>query len=511
MATTELVNPFREGLREDRATRPVQLVVFGASGDLAKRKLAPAIYNLAQADLLPENFCVVGFARSEMSDEEFRELLRTSVAASSEVRVRDDHVLEELANRCRYVSGSFDDAASYAALRDVLAEDDAKYGTIGNRIFYISTPASLFGVIVEQLHDAGLTGGDGKASESVRIIVEKPFGRDLASAKALNDQMLRYLNEDQIYRIDHYLGKETVQNILVLRFANGIFEPIWDRNYVDSVQITVAESLGIEGRGAFYEETGVVRDILQNHGLQLLSLVGMEPPTMFDARDFRDEKVRVIEAIRPIDVKEAVRGQYGPGFVNGQPVVGYREEQSVAPGSMVPTYAALRLFVDNWRWAGVPFYLRSGKRLPKRVTEIAIQFKEAPHLPFRKSQIEQAEGNVLALRIQPDEGVTLKLEAKVPGPSMRIRSVAMDFSYGATFGAEDASPYERLILDCMKGDQTLFDRADGVEAAWALVDPLLQAWDADRSIVFPNYAAGSWGPKEAEDLIARDRRAWRLP
>ena len=509
MATTELVNPFREGLREDRATRPVQLVVFGASGDLAKRKLAPAIYNLAQADLLPENFCVVGFARSEMSDEEFRELLRTSVAASSEVRVRDDHVLEELANRCRYVSGSFDDAASYAALRDVLAEDDAKYGTIGNRIFYISTPASLFGVIVEQLHDAGLTGGDGKASESVRIIVEKPFGRDLASAKALNDQMLRYLNEDQIYRIDHYLGKETVQNILVLRFANGIFEPIWDRNYVDSVQITVAESLGIESRGAFYEETGVVRDILQNHGLQLLSLVGMEPPTTFDARDFRDEKVRVIEAIRPIDVREAVRGQYGPGFVAGQPVHGYREEPNVSPSSMVPTYAALRLFVDNWRWAGVPFYLRSGKRLPKRVTEIAIQFKEAPHLPFRKSQIEQAEGNVLALRIQPDEGVTLKLEAKVPGPSMRIRSVAMDFSYGATFGAEDASPYERLILDCMKGDQTLFDRADGVEAAWSLVDPLLQAWDHEP-ISFPNYPAGSWGPKEADALLARDGRAWRL-
>ncbi|HME80614.1 MAG TPA: glucose-6-phosphate dehydrogenase [Candidatus Eremiobacteraceae bacterium] len=510
MVEVKIPNPFREGLREDRATRPVQLVIFGASGDLTCRKLLPAIYNLAQADLLPENFCVVGFARSQMTDEEFREQLRRSVANSSEIRVRDKNVLEELASRCRYVEGTFDDASAFKRLGGVLTEDDLKYGTAGNRIFYISTPASLFGIIVEQLHEAGLTGDSGSA-DSVRIIVEKPFGRDLASAKALNDEMLKYLREDQIYRIDHYLGKETVQNILVLRFANGIFEPIWDRNYVDSVQITVAESLGIEGRGAFYEETGVVRDILQNHGLQLLSLVGMEPPTTFDARDFRDEKVRVIEAIRPIDVKEAVRGQYGPGFVNGQPVVGYREEQSVAPGSMVPTYAALRLFVDNWRWAGVPFYLRSGKRLPKRVTEIAIQFKEAPHLPFRKSQIEQAEGNVLALRIQPDEGVTLKLEAKVPGPSMRIRSVAMDFSYGATFGAEDASPYERLILDCMKGDQTLFDRADGVEAAWALVDPLLQAWDADRSIVFPNYAAGSWGPKEAEDLIARDGRAWRLP
>ncbi len=511
MATATVDNPFREGLREDRATRPVQLVIFGASGDLTCRKLLPAIYNLAQADLLPENFCVVGFARSPMTDEEFREQLRRSVAGSSEIRVRDQAVLEELASRCRYVSGTFDDASAFKRLGGVLTEDDLKYGTAGNRIFYISTPASLFGIIVEQLHEAGLTGDGGPADNSVRIIVEKPFGRDLASAKALNDEMLKYLREDQIYRIDHYLGKETVQNILVLRFANGIFEPIWDRNYVDSVQITVAESLGIEGRGAFYEETGVVRDILQNHGLQLLSLVGMEPPTTFDARDFRDEKVRVIEAIRPIDVKEAVRGQYGPGFVNGQPVLGYREEQNVAPTSMVPTFAALRLFVDNWRWAGVPFYLRSGKRLPKRVTEIAIQFKEAPHLPFRKSQIEQAEGNVLALRIQPDEGVTLKLEAKVPGPSMRIRSVAMDFSYGATFGAEDASPYERLILDCMKGDQTLFDRADGVEAAWALVDPLLQAWDADRSIVFPNYPAGSWGPKEAEDLIQRDGRAWRLP
>src|SRR5215469_727356 len=511
MAATQLVNPFREGLREDRATRPVQLVIFGASGDLTSRKLLPALYNLAQADLLPENFCVVGFARSEMADDQFRDELRTSVANSGEVRVRDERVLDELAKRCYYVSGTFDDAAAFKRLAQVLDENDKRYNTAGNRIFYISTPASLFGIIVEQLHNAGLTGADDKPSESVRIIVEKPFGRDLASAKALNAELLRYLHEDQIYRIDHYLGKETVQNILVLRFANGIFEPIWDRNYVDSVQITVAESLGIEGRGSFYEETGVIRDIVQNHGMQLLSLVGMEPPTTFDARDFRDEKVRVIEAIRPIDVKEAVRGQYGPGFVNGQPVPGYREEPNVSPTSMVPTFAALRLFVDNWRWAGVPFYLRAGKRLPKRDTEIAIQFKEAPHLPFRKSQIEQAEGNVLAMRIQPDEGVTLKLEAKVPGPSMRIRSVAMDFSYGATFGTEDASPYERLILDCMKGDQTLFDRADGVEAAWSLVDPLLQAWDADKSVIFPNYAAGTWGPKAADDLIGRDRRVWRLP
>ena len=510
MATTQLVNPFREGLREDRATRPVQLVIFGASGDLTNRKLLPAIYNLAQANLLPENFCAVGFARSPMTDEQFREKLRASVHQSSEVRVLDEQVLDKLAERFRYVTGDFDDAKAFTTLSTVLAEDDEKWGTAGNRIFYISTPASLFAKIVEQLHKAGLAARESKTSDGVRIIVEKPFGRDLASAKSLNEEMLRYLREDQIYRIDHYLGKETVQNILVLRFANGIFEPIWDRNYVDSVQITVAESLGIEGRGSFYEETGVLRDIIQNHGLQLLSLVGMEPPTTFDARDFRDEKVRVIEAIRPIDVREAVRGQYGPGFVNGQPVVGYREEANVAPDSIVPTFAALRLFVDNWRWAGVPFYIRSGKRLPKRVTEIAIQFKEAPHLPFRKSQIEQAEGNVLALRIQPDEGVTLKLEAKVPGPSMRIRSVAMDFSYGATFGAEDASPYERLILDCMKGDQTLFDRADGVEAAWALVDPLLQAWDSDRNANFPNYAAGTWGPKEADDLIKRDHREWRL-
>ncbi|MBV8172259.1 MAG: glucose-6-phosphate dehydrogenase [Candidatus Eremiobacteraeota bacterium] len=510
MAATQLVNPFREGLREDRATTPVQIVIFGASGDLTNRKLLPALYNLAQADLLPENFCVVGFARSEMTDDQFRDALRKSVAESGEVRVRDERVLDELAKRCYYVSGMFDDKSAFARLAKVLAENDQRYNTAGNRIFYISTPASLFGIIVEQLHDAGLTGAPDTPG-SVRIIVEKPFGRDLASAKALNTEMLAYLREDQIYRIDHYLGKETVQNILVLRFANGIFEPIWDRNYVDSVQITVAESLGLEGRGSFYEETGVIRDIVQNHGMQLLSLVGMEPPTTFDARDFRDEKVRVIEAIRPIDLKEAVRGQYGPGYVNGQPVPGYREEPNVSPSSMVPTFSALRLFVDNWRWAGVPFYLRAGKRMPKRVTEIAIQFKEAPHLPFRKSQIEQAEGNVLALRIQPDEGVTLKLEAKVPGPSMRIRSVAMDFSYGATFGTEDASPYERLILDCMKGDQTLFDRADGVEAAWSLVDPLLQAWDADKSMTFPNYAAGTWGPKQAEELIRRDGRAWRLP
>ncbi len=505
-------NPFREGQRTDRATAPCQLVIFGASGDLTNRKLLPAIYNLAQADLLPPAFCVVGFAREAIDDRVFRDRLKQAVATSGDVRVRDDGVLARLLERAHYVRGDFHDPAAYTALRGALERFDAEHHTGGNIIFYIATPASLFGEIVAKLHDAGLAPGDG-GERFVRIIVEKPFGRDLASARSLNAELLKFLSEQQVYRIDHYLGKETVQNILVLRFANGIFEPIWNRRYVDHVQITVAESLGIEGRGNFYEETGVVRDIIQNHALQLVSLVAMEPPTTFDARDFRDEKIRVIEAIKPIAPDEirttAVRGQYGPGFVDGRSVVGYREEPNVAPDSITPTYAAFRFEVDNWRWAGVPFYVRSGKRLPKRLTEIAIQFKRAPHLPFRRSQVDELVGNVLALRIQPDEGITLKFGAKVPGPSMRIRSVNMDFGYGATFGREDASPYERLILDCMKGDQTLFDRADGVEAAWALIDPVLRAWQDDRSVSFPDYAAGTWGPREADDLLARDGHQWR--
>ena len=511
-APAVIANPFKEGLRTDRATAPCQLVIFGASGDLTNRKLLPAIYNLAQADLLPPAFTVVGFAREGMSEDDFRGCLRKAVETSGDVRQRDDKVLATLAERTHYVRGDFHDAAAYGELKRRLSELDSKYNTGGNLIFYIATPASLFGEIVEKLHGADLAKADADG-HFVRIIVEKPFGRDLASARTLNAELLRYLSEDQVYRIDHYLGKETVQNILVLRFANGIFEPTWNRRYVDHVQILVAESLGIEGRGNFYEETGVVRDIIQNHALQLLSLVAMEPPTTFDARDFRDEKIRVIEAIRPIAPEDirltTVRGQYGPGFEAGESVPGYREEPNVAKNSITPTYGAFRFFVDNWRWADVPFYVRSGKRLPKRITEIAIQFKRAPHLPFRKGQIDELSGNVLALRIQPNEGITLKFGAKVPGPSMRIRSVNMDFGYGATFGREDASPYERLILDCMKGDQTLFDRADGVEAAWALIDPVLSAWEADRSVAFPNYAAGTWGPPQADELLARDGRSWR--
>ena len=511
VATTQL-NPFREGLQLENATLPVQLVIFGASGDLTRRKLLPAIYNLVQASLAPQAFSVMGFARNPMSDDQFRATIADSVNASSEVRVNDAEVLRGLCQRAFYQPGDFHTPGDYATLKTRLDQLDAQFSTAGNRIFYIATPASLYGDITAKLADSGLI-RPGRPDSFVRMIVEKPFGRDLASAKQLNAELLTYLREDQIYRIDHYLGKETVQNILVLRFANGIFEPIWNRNYVDSVQITVAESLGLEGRGNFYEETGVVRDVIQNHALQLVSLVAMEPPTVFDARDFRDEKIRVIEAIRPIDQSEVdrltVRGQYGPGAVAGERVCGYREEPNVAPDSITPTYAAFRILIDNWRWAGVPFYLRSGKRMPKRVTEIAVQFKDAPHLPFRKAQVETPEGNVLSLQIQPDEGIVLKFGAKVPGPSMRIRAVEMDFGYGETFGKEDASPYERLILDCMKGDQTLFDRADGVEAAWALVDPVLARWDADRGVVFPDYPAGTWGPPTADALLARDGRRWR--
>jgi glucose-6-phosphate 1-dehydrogenase len=513
MAATTLVNPFREGISLEGATHPVQLVIFGASGDLTRRKLLPAIYNLVQASLAPPAFSVLGFARQKMTDDDFRNLLSQAVAESGEVRVRDAQALERLRERTHYLPGDFADAGAFATLKTRLEAFDKQYGTGGNRIFYTATPASLYGGIAAQLHHAGLIAPPGGDGGFVRMIVEKPFGRDLASAKALNAELLRYMSEEQIYRIDHYLGKETVQNILVLRFANGIFEPVWNRRYVDSVQITVAESIGIEGRGNFYEETGVVRDVIQNHALQLMSLVAMEPPLSFDARDFRAEKIRVLEAIRPIapdDVpRVAVRGQYGPGSVAGERVCGYREEPNVNPASLTPTYAALALGIDNWRWAGVPFYIRSGKRLPKRITEIALQFKEAPHLPFRKSQIETPGGNVLALQIQPDEGISLKFDAKVPGPTMRIRAVEMDFTYGETFGSKDASPYERLILDCMKGDQTLFDRADGVEAAWAIVDPILAVWEADTKVAFPNYAAGTWGPPEADELLARDGRSWR--
>jgi len=513
VATTELVNPFREGMREDRATAPVHLVIFGAAGDLTSRKLLPAIYNLAQAQLLPPGFCVTGFARNNMSDDDFRARLKDAVATSGEVRDRQPEVLKDLVERTHYVSGDFRDKAAYQTLKTKLADYDKQYGTAGNRIFYIATPASLFGGIVQNLYDAGMTRAEDGSQNFVRIIVEKPFGRDLASAKALNAEMLSCLQEEQIYRIDHYLGKETVQNILVFRFANGIFEPIWNRRYVDHVQITVAESLGIEGRANFYEETGVVRDVIQNHALQLLSLVAMEPCTSFDARDFRDEKIRVVSAIRPIEAgdvaSQAVRGQYGPGYVDGADAIGYRQETGVAPDSTTPTYAAIRFWVENWRWAGVPFYVRSGKRLAKRVTEILIQFKAAPHPPFHTTDIGKLESNSLSLRIQPDEGITLKIGAKVPGPSMRIRTVDMDFGYGATFGAADSSPYERLILDCMKGVQTLFDRTDGVEAAWAHIDPVLTAWDAQPPMNFPNYAAGSWGPPEADALLAADGRTWR--
>ncbi|MDQ2817764.1 MAG: glucose-6-phosphate dehydrogenase [Candidatus Eremiobacteraeota bacterium] len=513
MAVSSLVNPFREGLREDRATEPCQLVIFGASGDLTHRKLLPAIYNLAQARLLPSAFAVTGFARPPMDDAAFRALLTKSVGESSEIRRRDDGTLLHLAEQFQYVTGDFHDAQAYVALKAAVERADAEHGTGGNRIFYIATPASLYGAIVKRLHAAGLDKPGSPLGRFVRIIVEKPFGHDLASARALNEELLTYLSEDQVYRIDHYLGKETVQNILVFRFANGIFEPIWNRRYVDNVQITVAESLGIESRGSFYEETGVVRDIIQNHAFQLMSLVAMEPPTTFDARDFRDEKIRVIEAIKPLEAgslgQSAVRGQYGPGFIAGESVVGYRQEDGVATDSITPTYAAFRFFVDNWRWADVPFYVRSGKRLPKRSSEIAIQFKAAPHLPFRKSQVGELSGNVLALAIQPNESITLRFGAKVPGPSMRVRSVAMDFGYGAVFGAEESSAYERLILDCMKGDQTLFDRADGVEAAWALLDPVLSVWDTDRATNFPNYAAGTWGPAEADRLLAQDARQWR--
>jgi glucose-6-phosphate 1-dehydrogenase len=491
------------------------LVIFGASGDLTRRKLVPALWSMFQSRVLPEPFAVVGVGRSEMSNEQFRARMREAITDFARVQPPSQKVWDRFAQALFYYSGDPADAALYDGLGRYIAKVEQERSTGSNRLFYLATPPSIYPSVVTRLGAAGLNRPPDGNSGWVRIIIEKPFGRDLASSHALNQVVTSVFAEEQVYRIDHYLGKETVQNILVFRWANGIFEPLWNRNHVDHVQITVGESIGVENRGAYYEEAGALRDMIQNHILQLLCLVAMEPPVTFDAGPVRDEKTKVMHAIRPIAADEvdrlAVRGQYGPGFVGGQRVVGYREEKGVSAQSITETYAALRLEVDNWRWAGVPFYLRTGKRLAKRASEIAVQFKRTPHLVFRRNPEILAEPNLLILRIQPDEGMSLTFGAKLPGPDLRIRPVEMDFDYGRAFGGEPPEAYERLLLDAMKGDATLYARGEWVDLAWELLTPVLDTWAVGDPQMFPNYEAGGWGPAEADSLIERAGRSWRRP
>jgi glucose-6-phosphate 1-dehydrogenase len=502
-------NPLRAGMRLERTAEPCVVVIFGASGDLTKRKLLPALYNLAQDRLLPAEFAVLGISRPLMSDEEFRAKMREAVAEYGADKTVDDDVWTSFASGVFYMQGDFADEETYKRLAGNLERIDAERGTQGNRIFYLSTAPSFFGLISEQLGRVGLA--QPKEGSWTRIVVEKPFGHDLESARELNAKLAAVFHEEQVYRIDHYLGKETVQNLLVFRFANSIFEPLWNRQYIDHVQITNAEAIGVEGRGAYYEEAGVVRDMIQNHVFQVTALIAMEPPASLSANGVRDEKFKAMQAVRPIPVESveefAVRGQYGPGYVLGEKVPGYREEPGVNPQSNTETFAALKLYFDNWRWAGVPFYIRSGKRLPKRVTEIAIQFKEVPHRLFTETD-EPLEPNVLVIRIQPNEGITLRFGAKVPGQRMRIRAVNMDFRYGSSFGVQSPEAYERLLLDCILGDSTLYARRDMVERGWEIVTPILEAWKKPAPD-FPNYPAGTWGPEAANKLIEKDGRKWR--
>lgn len=511
--TNVLPNPLREGMRLRRTPEPCSMVIFGASGDLTERKLIPALYYLTREHMLPAGFSVIGCARTRSNHEGFREEMSQAVKKYLNLPGESAAFVDSFGKGIFYISDDFGGPKAYDQLQALLERLDQQRGTGGNRLFYLATPPSFFPVIVRHLGATGLARPKVPGETWTRIIIEKPFGRDLASARELNRIVTSVFEEEQVYRIDHYLGKETVQNLLVFRYANGIFEPFWNRRYIDHVQLAVAEELGVENRGSYYEEAGLLRDMIQNHVLQLLSLVAMEPPATFEATAVRDEKAKVLRSIRPIPLDRleefAVRGQYTESGVGGQKVPAYRAEPRVSPTSSTETFAALKLFIDNWRWADVPFYLRSGKRLPKRVSEISIQFRRVPHLLFRGAGAEGIEPNVLSLRIQPNEGISLKFCAKLPGAGMQIRPVRMDFRYGESFGAVPPTAYETLLLDCMLGDATLFNRDDAVELSWELVEPTLQGWKQQGARGLAFYPAGSWGPTEADAFIERDGRHWQ--
>jgi glucose-6-phosphate 1-dehydrogenase len=501
---TRLVGEFEA---DGRAAGPCILVIFGAAGDLTKRKLAPALYNLVKANLLPGNFAIIGFSHDELSRDQFQSQLISFLPAEDKGTAHWNWFIERL----HYVRGGFTDPDAYAALKQCLTELDIQYGTQGNYLFYLATAPKFFAPIAEQLANAKLSVQEDNRWR--RIVIEKPFGHDLESARVLNQQLKAVLKERQIYRIDHYLGKETVQNILVFRFDNAIFEPIWNRRYVDHVQITNAETVGVEQRGGYFDTAGTLRDMVPNHLMQLLSLTTMESPVSFQADAVRNEQAKVLHAIQPLDSEDvlhsSVRGQYGEGNLNGNTVPGYRNEAGVSAESRTETFAALKLCIDNWRWAGVPFYLRTGKRMAKRHTEITIQFKRTPFTIFRHTPVHELHTNRLVIQIQPAEGISLSFGAKVPGPVLRVGSVDMSFEYSKYFQAEAYTGYEVLLYDCMIGDATLFQRADMVEAGWSVVDPVLDVWKVLPPRKFPNYAAGSWGPKAADELLEQDGRMWR--
>jgi len=498
------------------AVEPCAVVLFGASGDLSKRKLIPALFSLWQKRLLAPGFSVIGYTRTPMSDDQFRDTMRAAVLEFAPDTEFSESAWQSFASGLFYVAGAAQDNEAFTKLGEVLARIQEERHTQGNRVYYLSTPPSLYDPIIDQIGRFKMA----KPEQGwARIVLEKPFGRDLNSAKELNGKLSALFDEEQVYRVDHFLGKDTVQNIMMFRFSNGIFEPLWNRRYVDHIQITAAESIGVGSRAGYYEEAGALRDMIQNHILQLLALVAMDPPVSLEANAVRDEKVRVMKCIRPIEAGEVnestIRGQYGPGVVDGKQVIGYRQENGVNPNSPIETYAAVRFYIDNWRWAGVPFFVRSGKRLPKREAEIAIRFKRAPHLLFGKSAANQIGANELVLRIQPDEGITLRFNSKVPDPrgmpDTRIREVNMDFVYGSAFATNFPEAYERILRDAMLGDQTLFARGDMVEIGWSLMEPILHVWENEAPKDFPNYESGSWGPEAADRLLEKSDAEWRRP
>ncbi len=506
-------NPFLDPLRIERRVPPCALVIFGANGDLAKRKLLPALYQIHFEGRMPPAFAVIGNSRTAMSDEAFRAKMRESVERFLEDSPFDAAVWESFARSLFYIAGDLTDPEFYRRLSAKLAEVENERRTAGNVLFYLSTQPSHYSIAAHGLGAAGLNEGAGWR----RLVVEKPFGHDLESARDLDRKIHEYFPEPSVYRIDHYLGKETVQNILAFRFGNGIFEPLWNRRYINYVQITAAESIGVEGRGAYYQEAGTLRDMIQNHLLQVMATVGMEPSNVFEADTVRDERAKFLRSIRVMKPEEvdkyAVAGQYGAARIGGKDAPGFREEPGVDPRASTDTYAAVTFFADNWRWAGVPFYVRSGKRMPKRVTDVAIQFNSAPHSPFADSEEDgraSARPNLLIMRIQPEEGISLRFMSKYPGSGMKLRPVSMDFSYGSSFGTRTPTAYETLLVDALSGDATLYTRQDMVEASWRAVEPILEVWK-NRAFNFPNYAGGTWGPRESDEMLARNGHFWRVP